>query len=80
MTGRYYFALITAQQEEYWPCSISLQQSLASTQVNNCQMLDSPQIPPLSESSGKGCSATVPSGLQQVTLLTFAPSFHYYLF
>lgn len=36
MTGRYYFSLIRAQQEEYWPCSISLQQSLASTQVSNC--------------------------------------------
>lgn len=61
MTDRYYFSLIRAQQEEYWPCSISLQQSLASTQVSNCQMLDIPEISPLLESREKGCSAMIPA-------------------
>lgn len=65
MTGRYYFSLIRAQQEEYWPCSISLQQSLASTQVSNCQMLDIPQIPPLSESRERRCSAMVLVGFSK---------------
>lgn len=61
MTDRYYFSLIIAQQEEYWPCSISLQQSLASTQVSNCQMLDIPEISPLLESREKEYFAMIPA-------------------
>lgn len=49
MTSRCYFSLIRAQQEEDCPCSILLPQSLASTQVNNYQMLDISQISPFSE-------------------------------
>lgn len=73
MTSRCYFSLIRAQQEEYWPCSISLPQSLASTQVSNYQMLNIPQISPLWEGGGKGCSATVTGKLQQVMFPTSAP-------
>lgn len=68
MTSRCYLSLIRAQQEEDWPCSISLPQSLASTQVSNYHLLDILQVS-FPRMQGEDTKPWVTDRLWQVTPL-----------